>query len=80
MFGEAVNNYQNGIETIRVRKGFYEVYGDGISRTRRDRKLLECAVGFVELRLGSHARCTVLAVIPDIASETGPVKVTSDKT
>ena len=80
MFGEVVDNYQNGIETIGVRKGFYEVYGDGIPWTRRDRKLLECAIGFVELRLGSHTRRTGLAVILDIASETGPIEVTSDKT
>ena len=80
MFGEAVDNYQNGIETIRVRKGFYEVYGDGIPWTRRNWKLLECAVEFVELRLGSHIRCTGLAVIPDVALETGPVEVTLDKT
>ena len=80
MFGEAVDNYQNGIETIGVRKGFYEVYGDGISQTRKDRKLLKCAVEFVELRLGSHARHTGLAVIPDIALETGPIEVMLDKT
>ena len=80
MFGEAVDNYQNGIETIGVQKGFYEVYGDEISWTRRDQKLLECAIGFVELRLGSHIRHIGLAVISDIASKTGPIKVILDKT
>ena len=80
MFGEVVDNYQNGIKTIGVRKGFYEVYRDGIPQAQRNRKLLEYAVGFVELRLESHTRHTGLAVIPDVALETGLIEVTSDKT
>ncbi len=75
-----VDNYQNGVKAIGVWKEFYEVYGDEISRTRRDRKLLECAIGFIELRLESHTRCTGLAVVLDVASKTGPIKATLDKT
>lgn len=80
LFGETVDNHQDGIKAFGVRKGFDEVHGDRIPRTRRNGELLECAVGFVELRLGTHAGSTRLAIVPDIASETGPVKVTSDKT
>ena len=80
MFGEAVNNYQNGVRTIGVRKRFYEVHGDGIPWTQRNWKLLEYAIGFVELRLESHTRHTGLAVILDIVLETGSIEVTSNKT
>ena len=40
LFGQAVNNNQNGVKTVGVGKGFNEVHGDRIPRTRRNRKLL----------------------------------------
>ena len=79
LFGESVDYNQDRIETIGNRKWLDEVHGNGIPRTRRNRKLLEGAIRLVELRLGSHTSRARPAVIPYVASETWPIKLTSDE-
>ena len=51
LFGESVNNNQKGVKTVRKQKWRNEVYENGIPRMWENRKLLESAVGFVELQL-----------------------------
>ena len=51
LLAETVNNDEDGSKSVGLGKLLDEVHGDGVPRTRRDRKLLERSVRLVELRL-----------------------------
>ena len=78
LFRETVNNDKDCVEAIGVGESFDEVHGDGVPRTWRNRELLECAVGFMSLRFGSHTGSTRFAVLLDEGTHVGPNVVLSD--
>lgn len=70
LFGELIDYNQDRAKTIKSQKWLDEIHRDEISRVRRNQKLLDNAIGLVELRLGLHTSYTRPVVILYIVLET----------
>src|SRR6266481_439072 len=75
MFGETINEYQDGSITRRLGKFLNEIHGDGIPWPLRNGKLLEKPVWSVVHRFGARTSGARFAVVLDIGRESGPVVV-----
>ena len=73
LFREPVNDDKDRRISRGARKLFYEIHGDRVPRTLRNRKLLEVAVRPMPGCFGTFARNTGLAEFNDEGPEVGPV-------
>ena len=73
LLGEAVYDDEDSGEAGGLGELFDEVHGDGVPWALRDRELLETAVGLMTTGLVTPTDNAGLYVLPDVASEVGPV-------
>ena len=78
MFRELVNDYKECHVSVRVRRVFNEVDGNGIPGSFRDRELLQKSIGFMMRGFGPFASGTRTSKVLDEGSEIGPNIVSAD--
>ena len=72
LFRETIHHDEDGGEAGGRRKLFDEVHGDGVPRFLWNRKLLECAIGFVTTVFGTHTGSTGSEVVLNEGAEVWP--------
>jgi hypothetical protein len=79
LFGKSVNDYKECRVSVRVRKVFDEVDGNGIPGSLGDRELLQKSVGFMTRGFRSFASGTGTAKVLNEGAEIRPNIVAADR-
>ena len=79
LFGESINDYKDCHVSVRVRKVFDEVDGNGIPGSLGDRGLLQKSVGFMTRGFRSFASGTGTAKVLNKGAEIRPNIVVVDR-